>query len=154
MWGEQPWIFKIPQKPAVIFYIENISFSFFSMAIRPLFPLRFPPGYAIISIRICGSSSMVECQLPKLNTRVRFPSSAPKIQRLKTSCNIFLYYVENYTLFKEHWVCRTTHNECPRAKKRTRFGYTNQSQPIKEAFTDFVHCKKITKQLQVLSTYR
>ena len=28
-------------------------------------------------VEICGCSSMVECQLPKLNTGVRFPSPAP-----------------------------------------------------------------------------
>jgi hypothetical protein len=28
----------------------------------------------------CGRSSMVERQLPKLHTRVRFPSPAPKIR--------------------------------------------------------------------------
>ena len=33
----------------------------------------------------CGCSSMVEHQLPKLNTRVRFPSSAPKSGRCSAS---------------------------------------------------------------------
>ena len=41
--------------------------------------------YAILvklSLR-CRCSSMVECQLPKLNTRVRFPSPAPHFLRQK-----------------------------------------------------------------------
>ena len=36
-----------------------------------------PRGYNIPRNMICGRSSMVEHQLPKLNTRVRFPSPAP-----------------------------------------------------------------------------
>jgi hypothetical protein len=38
-----------------------------------------------------GCSSMVEQQLPKLNTRVRFPSPAPKhLKALKNSINLSL----------------------------------------------------------------
>lgn len=87
-----------------------------------------PQVRSIIKTLICRCSSMVECQLPKLNTRVRFPSSAPKIQRLKTSCNIFLYYVENYTLFKAHWACRTTHNERTKGKEENEV-WIHKSKP-------------------------
>ena len=39
----------------------------------------------IITLRRCNS--VVECQLPKLNMRVRFPSSAPR--RRKFACGVF-----------------------------------------------------------------
>ena len=43
------------------------------------FPLQSTDDYAIIyKLSSCRCSSMAECQLPKLNTRVRFPSPAPK----------------------------------------------------------------------------
>ena len=43
------------------------------------FPLQSTDNYAIIyKLSSCRCSSMAECQLPKLNTRVRFPSPAPK----------------------------------------------------------------------------
>ncbi len=48
----------------------------------------------------CGCSSMAEHQLPKLNTRVRFPSSAPKSGRCNASPAFFaiafgIYYKES-----------------------------------------------------------
>ncbi len=47
---------------------------------------------------------MVECQLPKLNTRVRFPSSAPKgmavsnrkLPFLYKFGSLMVYYMGNY----------------------------------------------------------
>ena len=38
---------------------------------------------------LCGCSSMAEHQLPKLNTRVRFPSPAPRIIK-EYSCTPFI----------------------------------------------------------------
>ena len=48
---------------------------FFQFAID----FSLPRGYNIPRNMICGRSSMVEHQLPKLNTRVRFPSPAPGV---------------------------------------------------------------------------
>ena len=45
---------------------------------RKKFFLQCRPVYAIVVRQSsCRCSSMAECQLPKLNTRVRFPSPAP-----------------------------------------------------------------------------
>ncbi len=49
---------------------------------RESMDLRRIPGdkaarYAILSTLNCGRGSMVELELPKLTTRVRFPSPAP-----------------------------------------------------------------------------
>ena len=64
-----------------IFPLTGIIFTFrpqrgphfFQFAIDFSLPRR----YNIPRNMICGRSSMVEHQLPKLNTRVRFPSPAP-----------------------------------------------------------------------------
>lgn len=40
-------------------------------------------------VEICGCSSMVECQLPKLNTGVRFPSPAPKNDKFLMELVVF-----------------------------------------------------------------
>ncbi len=39
----------------------------------------------------CGCSSMVEHQLPKLNTRVRFPSSALRAKPQVTQCLLWTW---------------------------------------------------------------
>ena len=40
----------------------------------------------------CVSSSMAECQLPKLNTRVRFPSRAPHLRWAIRAPQFFLFW--------------------------------------------------------------
>ena len=51
------------------------------------FFLHYLGIYAILDRQsTCRCSSMAECQLPKLNTRVRFPSPAPQKRTRHTSC--------------------------------------------------------------------
>ena len=45
----------------------------------------------IYILYICGHNSSVECQLPKLNRRVRFPLSAPRRRKLLIACGDFLF---------------------------------------------------------------
>lgn len=47
--------------------------------------------YIECATHICGRGIMVARQLPKLKTRVRFPSPAPKIQ--PAFCRFNFYYV-------------------------------------------------------------
>ena len=55
-----------------------------------------PRRYNIPRNMICGRSSMVEHQLPKLNTRVRFPSPAPKIgRRCKVSADFYFFTIHD-----------------------------------------------------------
>ena len=52
----------------------------------------------------CRCSSMVECQLPKLNTRVRFPSPAPKIKA--PLCGAFIFG------FRSRWSLHPSDLKC------------------------------------------
>ncbi len=50
-------------------------------------------------VEICGCSSMVECQLPKLNTGVRFPSPAPKNDKFHMELVVFYFFTIPCSLF-------------------------------------------------------
>lgn len=45
-------------------------------------------------IHYCGRGSMVELELPKLTTRVRFPSPAPRNPKPRT-CSLAFFIYEN-----------------------------------------------------------
>lgn len=47
-------------------------------------------------IHYCGRGSMVELELPKLTTRVRFPSPAPRNPKPGT-CSLAFFIYENVT---------------------------------------------------------
>ena len=57
-----------------------------------------PRGYNIPRNMICGRSSMVEHQLPKLNTRVRFPSPAPRRGESLWLTAIFIFENRGYAV--------------------------------------------------------
>ena len=56
----------------------------------------------IIRRGICGHSSLVEYQLPKLRRRVRFPLSAPFESMRVTATLIFCIRIEHLLLSKLH----------------------------------------------------
>ena len=70
----------------------------------------------------CGRSSMVEHQLPKLNTRVRFPSPAPAANCRSQVANLTLWGSRFFlpAFFIDIYFIPPTHQAEPGRKSRSR----------------------------------
>ena len=89
------------------------------------FPLDSAPILYYNIQASCRCNSMAECPLPKPNTRVRFPSSAPKKKRASKRLSSFFVYYTNRNPAKRNAFChnvRQSQQWLSRAFHRT-FGF-------------------------------
>ena len=69
---------------------------------------------------------MAECQLPKLNTRVRFPSPAPARRKRRIACDEFFHFIPKLIAYS---LC------CSSLQNRTRFAELRFCEPPSAAFS-------------------